>query len=154
MVININPPAAPRGAGLETVMGRYTVPYLNSVINYGYTNWCGVVSHNEDAWLKYKIVGKVARGINMEENWGFDSYDPPYYWSVQPSFFQSMAYMLWGATGLNIYLGVSCDCWTDELAVDAGGVYMHNHPIAEDGSYRSVVLDLPADGRADEAHRR
>jgi dipeptidase len=22
-----------------------------------------------------------------------------------------MAYMLWGATGLNIYLGVSCDCW-------------------------------------------
>ena len=56
----------------------------------------------------------------MEENWGFDSYDPPYYWSVQPSFFQSLAYMLWGATGLNIYLGVSCDCWTDYLAVDAG----------------------------------
>ena len=138
MVFNINPPGAPRGQGLETVMGRYTVPYLNSVINYGYTNWCGVVSHNEDSWLKYKIVGKMARGINMEENWGFDSYDPPYYWSVQPSFFQPMAYMLWGATGLNIYLGVSCDCWTDELAVDAGGVYMHNHPIAEDGSYRSA----------------
>lgn len=138
MVFNINPPAAPRGQGLETVMGRYTAPYLNSVINYGYTNWCGVVSHNEDSWLKYKIIGKQARGINMEENWGFDSYDPPYYWSVQPSFFQSMAYMLWGATGLNIYLGVSCDCWTDELAVDAGGVYMHNHPIAEDGTYRSA----------------
>lgn len=136
MVMNINPPPSPRGAAVETVMGRYTPPFLTPVISYGYTNWCGVVSHNEDAWLKYKIVGKSARGINMEENWGFDSYDPPYYWSVQPSFFQSMAYMLWGATGLNIYLGVSCDCWTDYLAVDAGGVYMHNHPIAEDGSYR------------------
>ena len=136
MVMNVNPPGSARGAALETVMGRYTVPYLEPVIGYGFTNWCGVVSHNEDAWLKYKIVGKSARGINMEENWGFDSYDPPYYWSVQPSFFQSMAYMLWGATGLNIYLGVSCDCWTDYLAVDAGGVYMHNHPIAEDGHYR------------------
>lgn len=136
MVMNINPPPSPRGAAVETVMGRYTPPFLSDVIGYGYTNWCGVVSHNEDAWLKYKIVGKAARGINMEENWGFDSYDPPYYWSVQPSFFQSMAYMLWGATGLNIYLGVSCDCWTDYLAPDAGGVYMHNHPIAEDGSYR------------------
>ncbi len=138
MVMNINPPPSPHGAGLETVMGRYTIPFLNPVLAYGYTNWCGVVSHNEDAWLKYKIVGKSARGINMEENWGFDSYDPPYYWSVQPSFFQSLAYMLWGATGLNIYLGVSCDCWTDYLAVDAGGVYMHNHPIAEDGSYRDA----------------
>ena len=137
MVMNINPPHTPRGQTLETVMGRYTPPFLSSVISYGYTNWCGVVSHQEDAWLKYKIIGKQARGINMEENWGFDSYDPPYYWSVQPSFFQSMAYMLWGATGLNIYLGVSCDCWTDYLAVDAGGVYMHNHPIAEDGTYRA-----------------
>ena len=137
MVININPPVSPRGAILETYMGRYNAPDLSSVVQYGYTNWCGVVSHHEDAWLKYKIVGKHARGINMEENWGFDSYDPPYYWSVQPSFFQSLAYMLWGATGLNIYLGVSCDCWTDYLAVDAGGVYMHNHPIAEDGTYRA-----------------
>jgi len=136
MVLNINPPARECGATLETVMGRYTVPYLNPVINYGYTNWCGVVSHHEESYLKYKIVAKSARGINMEENWGFDSYDPPYYWSVQPSYFQSLAYMLWGATGLNIYLGVSCDCWTDDLAPDAGGVYMHNHPIAEDGTYR------------------
>ena len=137
MVLNINPPVCPRGSILETYMGRYNAPDLSSVVQYGYTNWCGVVSHNADAWLKYKMVGKHARGINMEENWGFDSYDPPYYWSVQPSFFQSMAYMLWGATGLNIYLGVSCDCWTDYLAVDAGGVYMHNHPIAEDGSFRA-----------------
>jgi beta-galactosidase len=137
MVMNINPPPAARGAALETFVGRYTPPYLQSALHYGYTNWCGVVAHSEDAWIKYKIVGKLARGINMEENWGFDSYDPPYYWSVQPSFFQSMAYLLWGATGLNIYLGVSCDCWTDDLAPDAGGVYMHNHPIAEDGSYRA-----------------
>ncbi len=136
MLLNINPPAVTTGPGLETVMGRYTVPYLSSVVQYGYTNWCGVVPHDETAYLKYKIVGKSARGINMEENWGFDSYDPPNYWCVQPSLFQSLAYMLWGATGLNIYLGVSCDCWTDYLAVDAGGVYMHNHPIAEDGTYR------------------
>lgn len=137
IVMNINPPPAARGAALETFVGRYTPPYLEPVLHYGFTNWCGVVAHNDDAWIKYKIVGKLARGINMEENWGFDSYDPPYYWSVQPSFFQSMAYLLWGATGLNIYLGVSCDCWTDDLAPDAGGVYMHNHPIAEDGSYRA-----------------
>ncbi len=100
-------------------------------------DWFRVVAHNPEAYLKYKVVGKVARGINMEENWGFDSYDPPNYLFVQPSYFQSLAYMLWGATGLNIYLGVSCDCWTDYLAVDAGGVYMHNHPIGEDGSYRA-----------------
>lgn len=137
MVMNINPPAAARGPILETVMGRYNIPDLSPLMSYGYTNWCGVVQHNPDAYLKYKFIGKLARGINMEENWGFDSYDPPHYWSVQPSFFQSMAYMLWGATGLNIYLGVSCDCWTDTLAIDAGGVYMHNHPISEDGNYRS-----------------
>ena len=147
IVMNINPPISARGAGLETFAGRYTPPYLEAVIHYGYTNWCGVVAHNEDAWLKYKMVGKFARGINMEENWGFDSYDPPYYWSVQPSFFQSMAYLLWGATGLNIYLGVSCDCWTDDLAPDAGGVYMHNHPIAENGSYRASFATCKQLGR-------
>ncbi|MFH0954038.1 MAG: beta-galactosidase [Verrucomicrobiota bacterium] len=136
-VLNLNPPPSTQGVGLETVMGRYNAPYLSDVIAYGYTNWTGLVSHDVHAWWRYRYLARAARGINMEENWGFDSYDPPHYWHVQPSFFQSMAYLLMGATGLNIYLGVSCDCWTDYLAVDAGGVYMHNHPIAEDGSYRS-----------------
>ncbi len=136
VVMNINPPAEARGAWVESQAGRFCPPYLAPDIHYGYTNWCGVVARNPDAWQKYKIVGKMARGINMEENWGFESYDPPHYWYVQPSFFQTLAYMLWGATGLNIYLGVSCDCWTSELAGDPGGMYMGNHPIAHDGAFR------------------
>lgn len=136
-VINLNPPPGARGAGVDTVMGRYNPPDLTGVAAYGYTNWAGVVAQDQNAYLRYKFLARAARGINMEENWGFDSYDPPIYWHVQPSFFQSMMYLLFGSTGLNIYLGVSCDCWTDYLAVDAGGVYMHNHPIAEDGSLRA-----------------
>lgn len=99
-VMNISPPSAARGAALKTFLGRYSPPCLADIIHYGYTNWCGVVAHNEDAWIKYRVVGKLGRGINMEENWGFDSYDPPYYWSVQTSFFQSLAYMLWAPPAL------------------------------------------------------
>ncbi len=136
VVMNINTPAEARGTAVENHVGRFNPTYLSGVLHYGYTNWCGVVARNPDAYQKYKIVGKAARGINMEENWGFESYDPPHYWYTQPSYFQSLAYMLWGATGLNIYLGVSCDCWTSELATDPGSLYMGNHPIAHDGTFR------------------
>jgi len=136
VVMNINTPAEAHGTMVDNHVGRFNPTSLGDVLHYGYTNWCGVVQRNPDAYKKYKIVGKAARGINMEENWGFESYDPPHYWYTQPSFFQSLAYMLWGATGLNIYLGVSCDCWTSELATDPGSLYMGNHPIAHDGSFR------------------
>lgn len=135
--VNMRPPYGVTAGGIETYMSRFNYYDLRDVVHYGFTNWCGLVPYNKEAFDHYRITAKIHRGVNMEENWGFESYDAPHYWKTQPSFFQSMAYMAWGAVGLNIYLGVSTDEWEWDLADNPGSVYMSNHPIAEDKTYRN-----------------
>lgn len=65
---NINPPLD-ETKGFDYWLTRVVPERWN--VHYGFTNWIGVVSHDETAFLRYLLLVKRSRGINLEENWAF-----------------------------------------------------------------------------------
>ncbi|KPV44051.1 beta-galactosidase [Alicyclobacillus ferrooxydans] len=113
-------------------------------IHYGFTNWIGVVSHDETAFLRYLLLVKRARGVNLEENWGFSKlYDYRYRYHQIP-FYQTLLALGLGATGFNVYTGVSTEAWTDDLDSMQERPYPDCAPISETGDtgekYRALEL--------------
>lgn len=104
------------------------------VVHYGFTNWIGVVSHNEHCFNRYLLLVKRQPGPNLEENWGFSRlYDTRYRHTVIP-FFQTVLAIAAGATGFNAYTGVSTASWDDELDCLQDRPYPDSAPVAADGS--------------------
>ena len=127
---NINPPLADT-RGYDFWLTR-VVPEAMP-IHYGFTNWIGVVSHDETAFLRYLLLVKRARGINLEENWGFSKlYDWRYRYHHIP-FYQTVLAMALGATGFNVYTGVSTDQWDDGIDTMQQKPYPDCSPITEHG---------------------
>ena len=127
---NVNPPLA-ETKGFDYWLTRIVPEEWN--IAYGFTNWIGVVSHDESAFMRYLLLVKRARGINLEENWGFSKlYDWRYRFHHIP-FYQTVLAMGLGATGFNVYTGVSTDQWTDELDAIHERPYPDCSPISEHG---------------------
>lgn len=82
---------------------------------YGMISWLGVASYDRDVFDRYLNTARRARGINMEENWGFGTlYDAKSRYPLVP-FFQTLASVAGGATGYDIFVGVSTDYWDDSL---------------------------------------
>ncbi len=82
---------------------------------YGMISWLGVASYDRDVFDRYINTARRARGINMEENWGFGMlYDAKSRYPLVP-FYQTLVSVAGGATGYVIFCGVSTDYWEDEL---------------------------------------
>ncbi|MEU7857730.1 beta-galactosidase [Nonomuraea sp. NPDC049141] len=130
VVVNLNPPTV---AELDDWLARVR-PELWGGISYGFTNWMGVVSADPDAQARYVIAAKRAPGPNMEENWGFSQLYDPAYVDAATSFHQSLLALAAGATGVNLYTGVSTSGWLPDLDSAHTGSYPDCAPIAADGS--------------------
>ncbi|MET7331389.1 beta-galactosidase [Nonomuraea sp. NPDC005650] len=128
--VNLNPPTVPE---LDDWLARVR-PRLWGGISYGFTNWMGVVSADRDAQARYVIAAKLAPGPNLEENWGFSRLYDPAYIDGATSFHQSLLAMAAGATGFNVYTGVSTSGWAPELDAAHEGPYPDCAPIDAGGS--------------------
>lgn len=82
---------------------------------YGMISWLGVASYDREVFDKYINTARRARGINMEENWGFGTlYDAKSRHPLVP-FYQTLVSIAGGATGYNIFCGVNTEYWDDTL---------------------------------------
>lgn len=111
------------------------------VHEYGLISWLGVAAYDRDVFDRYVNTARRARGINMEENWGFAKlYDERSKHPIVP-FYQTLLSVAAGATGYNIFVGVSSDYWDDTL--DRVTKLQHptfpsDAPIDEHGELRSL----------------
>ncbi|MEU0565341.1 beta-galactosidase [Nonomuraea sp. NPDC005983] len=130
VLVNLNPPTV---EDLDDWLARVR-PELWGSISYGFTNWMGVVSADPDAQARYVIAAKRAPGPNLEENWSFSQLYDPAYADAATSFHQSLLAMAAGATGVNVYTGVSTSGWPADLDSAHAGPYPDCAPIACDGT--------------------
>ncbi|WP_027346237.1 beta-galactosidase [Hamadaea tsunoensis] len=129
-VVNLNPPTIKE---LDDWLARVR-PAGWDRIDYGFTNWMGVVSTDLDAHARYVIAAKLAPGPNMEENWGFSELYDRAYADAATSHHQTLLALAAGATGFNVYTGVGTSGWLRELDDQHTEPYPDCSPIAEDGS--------------------
>jgi len=113
---------------------------------WGYTNWLGVLPREQRVYEQYVLAGTIARGANLEEDWGFSAIYDPAYEFTQPSLFQSMLFTANGATGINVYTAVGTTHWQADPQLDdgrspatkvaerAGKPYPASAPIGPDGA--------------------
>jgi len=91
------------------------IDHDRDVYEYGMISWLGVAAFDQDVFDRYLNTARRARGINMEENWGFAAlYDERSKYPIVP-FFQTLLSIAGGATGYDIFVGVSTDYWDDTL---------------------------------------
>lgn len=96
-------------------MNRVDADAVDGAYEYGMISWLGVAAYDMDVFHRYINTARRARGINMEENWGFATlYDHRSKYAIVP-FFQTLASIAGGATGYVVFLGVSTDYWDDDL---------------------------------------
>ena len=113
-------------------------------VEYGFTNWTGVVSHDESAFNRHLLMAKRQKGPDLEENWGFSKlYDYRYKYPIIP-FFQTVLAIAAGATGFNIYTGVGTANWDDNLDNRFEKPYPDCSPITHTGkiTHKYRVLQL------------
>lgn len=96
-------------------MNRVDQDVVDGAHEYGLISWLGVASYDDVIFDRYFNTARRRRGINMEENWGFAAfYDERSKIPIVP-FFQTLVSLAAGATGYDIYTGVSTDYWDDTL---------------------------------------
>jgi beta-galactosidase len=139
-ILNLNPPHD-REQGYDDWFNRLEIEKFTNQ-SYGYTNWIGVVSHDESAFNRYLLLTKRGRGPNLEENWGFSKlYDYRYKYTAIP-FFQTVMAVAGGASGYNIYTGVSTDQWDDGIDSMQEKPYPDCSPITETGELTPKYYSL------------
>jgi beta-galactosidase len=145
VVVNLNPPAGEEHA-MDAWLARVR-PELWPAIHYGFTNWMGVVSADPDAYTRYVVAAKRTRGPNLEENWGFSELYDRAYADPATSFHQTLLAMAAGATGFNVYTGVSTKGWGPELDVLHPAPYPDSAPVDATGQAgpKAPVVRLLAD---------
>ena len=83
--------------------------------HYGFISWLGVAAYDADAFARYVNTARRARGVNLEENFGFARlYDERSKHPIVP-IFQTLLSIAAGATGFDVYCGVRHSYWDDEL---------------------------------------
>lgn len=99
----------------EWWFGMNRVDVDAALCHYGMISWLGVAAYDRDVFNRYINTARRARGINMEENWGFGTlYDARSRDPVVP-FFQTLASVAGGATGYVIFTMVNTGYWDDTL---------------------------------------
>lgn len=111
------------------------------VFEYGMISWLGVASYDCGVFDRYINTARRSRGINMEENWGFGTlYDAKSRYPLIP-FYQTLVSVAGGATGYNIFCGVSTDYWDDSLdrtTKKQHPTFPSHGPIDEHGNCRPM----------------
>lgn len=121
---------------MDSYVSRFDKFAIGDKVGYGYTSWVGVVQRDEVAYRRHQIAARQGRGICMEENWGYgDIYDTAYNFTA-PSYFETMLYLALGATGMNLYTGVTVDNWTKDIDTAFKDPMPTAAPINYDGAYR------------------
>ncbi len=140
LLININPPA--RGDRKFFAWLSRNIVEKWKGINFGYTNWIGVVSYNKDSFYRYLTILKRTEGINMEENWGFSKLYDKKYKDPNVSYFQSIFNIACGAKGLNIYTFCATDRWDENIDSYHLKPYPATPPVNAEGKkdYKYPVL--------------
>ncbi len=109
--------------------------------HYGMISWLGVAAYDSDVFLRYINTARRARGPNLEENWGFAKlYDARSKYPLVP-FFQTLASIAGGATGYDIFVGVSTDYWDetlDRITKLQCPTFPSDAPIDEHGNLRPL----------------
>jgi beta-galactosidase len=109
--------------------------------HYGMISWLGVASYDRGVFDRYINTARRARGINMEENWGFGTlYDAKSRYPLIP-FYQTLVSVAGGATGYNIFCGVSTDYWDETLdrtTKKQHPTFPSHGPIDEHGNCRPM----------------
>jgi beta-galactosidase len=132
-----------KDSGLDYWLTRVQ-PELWTDTVYGFTNWVGAVAYDETAYNKYLTLSKRKKGPNLEENWGFSIlYDYKYKYPVIP-FFQTILAIANGASGFNVYTGVSTAHWDENIDNCHDKPYPDCSPITHEGekTYKYKVLKL------------
>jgi beta-galactosidase len=126
-------------------MNRVDVDARDGAYEYGMISWLGVAAYDPDVFNRYINTARRARGINMEENWGFATlYDHRSKDPIVP-FFQTLASIAGGATGYVIFLGVSTDYWDDDLdrtTKKQCPTFPSDAPIDEHGNLRPMYQTM------------
>jgi beta-galactosidase len=108
---------------------------------YGMISWLGVASYDRNVFDRYINTARRARGINMEENWGFGTlYDEKSRYPIVP-FYQTLVSIAGGATGYVIFVGVSTDYWDeslDRITKKQCPTFPSHAPIDEHGNCRPM----------------
>ncbi|GAA4572417.1 hypothetical protein GCM10023193_63710 [Planotetraspora kaengkrachanensis] len=129
-VVNLNPPTV---EGLDDWLARVR-PEIWHDIEYGFTNWMGVVSTDPDSQARYVIAAKRAPGPNLEENWGFSVLYDEAYADATTSYHQTLLALAAGATGFNVYTGAGTSGWLPDLDTAHTPPYPDCSPISADGT--------------------
>ncbi|GAA4187666.1 hypothetical protein GCM10022252_21650 [Streptosporangium oxazolinicum] len=130
VVVNLNPPTV---GDLDAWLARVR-PAAWDGVHYGFTNWMGVVSADPDAHARYVMAAKLAPGPNLEENWGFSELYDRAYADATTSYHQTLLALACGATGFNVYTGVSTSGWSPALDSRHTAPYPDCAPIDQDGA--------------------
>jgi len=128
---NVNPPLA-EPWGLDAWLSRVR-PSNWEGLQYGFTNWIGLAADDVSVVSRYEVMAGIARGPNLEENWGFTAYYGPVYRHPIVAFHQTLAMIGVGATGYNLYTGVGTAVWDTELDCFNAHPYPSDAPIDASG---------------------
>jgi len=126
-ITNVNPPRA-EPWGLDAWLSRVR-PSLWQGLQFGFTNWIGVASDDDSVAARYAIASGWGRGPNLEDNWGFTEYYGAAYEHSVVSFYQSLALIGVGASGLNLYTGAGTADWDASLDLIHTPPYPSSAPI-------------------------
>ena len=111
------------------------------VHEYGLISWLGVAAYDPAVFDRYINTAMRARGINMEENWGFAKlYDERSKFPMIPVF-QTLVSIAGGATGYDIFVGVSSDYWDetlDRITKIQHPTFPSDAPLDEHGNKRAL----------------
>jgi beta-galactosidase len=83
------------------------VPEAWPEVNYGYVNWLGSAAADPTNFDRTLLTVKRRRGPNLEENWSFGKAGVPTSADTCSSFYNTLLALAGGATGYNVYTGVS-----------------------------------------------
>jgi len=108
---------------------------------YGMISWLGVAAYDRDVFDRYVNTARRARGLNLEENWGFAAlYDGRSKFPLIP-FYQTLVSIAAGATGYDIFVGASTDHWDetlDRITKLQCSTFPSDAPIDEHGNLRPL----------------
>ena len=127
-------------------MNRVDQDVVDGAHEYGMISWLGVAAYDEVVFDRYVNTARRRRGINMEENLGFAAfYDERSKCPIVPVF-QTLVSIAAGATGYDIYTGISTDYWDDTLdrvTKKQCATFPSDAPINKDGE-PGVLYDAAA----------
>lgn len=116
MLLNAAPPAEARSPELDSWLSR-SGPAQPRMSHYGFTNWTGDLTSDDDALVRYVLAAKRASGPLMEENWSLRWVTERCAAACVP-IYRSLLGLACGASGINVYTVCATADWGPHLQID------------------------------------